>query len=166
MDVVTDQEIAASSQGFAMRLRTEFNSAEASRAEMAYSVTFGYKKWQMGGYTIEPLAEVSSTNTALGEGVVSIDLPSLPAGRSYQIRYNFYQKSVVRNGVSKSFQEDIRASSDASIKCNLPYFTQELVFADRKVLESRAKAHLASKDTSNAKMLSSNVEMCKFSNLD
>ena len=164
MDLITEDELAADSKGFAFRLRTEFNSAEASRAEMAYTVTLGYKKFDNAGYFMEPITEVSSTNTALGEGVVSIDIPNLPAGRSYQLRYNFYQKSVVRNGVSKSFQEDIRASSDASIKCNLPFFTQELVLVDRNVLETRAKQYLKSKDASKttAKTLSSSTDLCRF----
>jgi len=32
---------------------------------------------------------MTSLNTEEGEGTVSIDIPELPAGRDYQLRYEF-----------------------------------------------------------------------------
>jgi len=83
MDLVFDHEKASSPEGFAFRLRAEFNSAEASRSGMGFSVNLGYKKYDNTGYTIETIAEMNSLNTEEGEGTVSIDIPSLPPGRAY-----------------------------------------------------------------------------------
>ena len=89
MDLVLDSEKASTTEGFAFRLRAEFNSVEASRTGMGFRVTLGYKVKDGSGYVIETLAEMTSLNTEEGEGTVSIDIPSLPAGRSYQLRYEF-----------------------------------------------------------------------------
>lgn len=83
IDLITDREKAATVDGFAFRLRAEFNSAEASRAGMGFKVTLGYKVREGSGYYIEPVAEMTSLNTEEGEGTVAIDVPSLPAGRDY-----------------------------------------------------------------------------------
>ena len=89
MDLVTEHEKASTADGFAFRLRAEFNSAEASRSGMGFRVMLGYKVHDATGYVVEPLAEMTSLNTEEGEGTVSIDIPSLPAGRTYQLRYEF-----------------------------------------------------------------------------
>ena len=89
MDLVTDTEKASTTEGFAFRLRAEFNSAEASRAGMGFRVMLGYKVRDASGYTVQTLAEMTSLNTDEGEGTVAIDIPSLPAGRAYQLRYEF-----------------------------------------------------------------------------
>ena len=52
MDLLNDTEKASTSEGFAFRLRAEFNSAEASRAGMGFRVTLGYKVRDTTGYTI------------------------------------------------------------------------------------------------------------------
>lgn len=83
MDLTKDTERASTNEGFAFRLRAEFNSAEASRSGMGFRVTLGYKVYDKTGYTIETLAEMSSLNAEEGEGTVAIDIPSLPAGRAY-----------------------------------------------------------------------------------
>ena len=56
MDLVTADEKAASPEGFAFRLRAEFNSAEASRAGMGFRVTLGYKVHDATGYIVETVA--------------------------------------------------------------------------------------------------------------
>lgn len=84
---------------------------------------------------------MSSLNTEEGEGTVAIDIPSLPAGRSYQLRYEFGQKEVLRNGDSLSMEEDSVSTGDSIVHCNLPFFTQELVLIDRKVLKNRVKKY-------------------------
>ena len=52
-----------------------------------------------------------------------IDLPSLPSGEDYVLRYEFYMKEVIRRGSSLSMEEDVIASRDALVQCNLPFFT-------------------------------------------
>lgn len=89
MDLVTDRERASTPEGFAFRLRAEFNSAEASRAGMGFRVTLGQKEFDETGYFIKTIAEATSLNAEEGEGTVAIDIPSLPAGFSYQLRYEF-----------------------------------------------------------------------------
>ena len=84
---------------------------------------------------------MSSLNTEEGEGTVAIDIPSLPAGRSYQLRYEFGQKEVLRNGDSLSMEEDSVSTGDSIVHCNLPFFTQELVLIDRKVLKNRVRKY-------------------------
>ena len=89
MDLISEHEKASTSEGFAFRLRAEFNSAEASRTGMGFRVVLGAKVYDNSGYTVETLAEMTSLNSEEGEGTVAIDIPSLPAGRSYQLRYEF-----------------------------------------------------------------------------
>ena len=89
MDLVSEYDKASTPEGFAFRLRAEFNSAEASRAGMGFRVTLGYKEFDESGYYIKTVAEASSLNAEEGEGTVAIDVPSLPAGYSYQLRYEF-----------------------------------------------------------------------------
>ena len=43
MDLVMDHERASTTEGFAFRLRAEFNSAEASRTGMGFRVILGAK---------------------------------------------------------------------------------------------------------------------------
>ena len=50
MDLLGEWEQAATTEGFALRLRAEFNSAEASRAEMGFRVQVGYKVYDETGY--------------------------------------------------------------------------------------------------------------------
>jgi hypothetical protein len=101
---------------------------------MGFHVQLGYKVREGGGYYIQTLAEASSLNADEGESTVAIDVPSIPAGRDYQLRYIFGQKEVLRNSESLSMQEDTIDSGDAIVSCNLPFFTQELVLVDRKAL--------------------------------
>lgn len=136
-----DEATAATRDGYAMRLRAEFNSAEASRAQMAFKATFGYKVYDSSGYYLEELASVSSLNTDEGDGTIAIDLPKLESGYSYQIRYEFSQKQVLKNGQSRSMQEDDVTTGQSLVNCHLPYFTQELVFIDRKLLQQRIKKY-------------------------
>jgi len=90
MDLVTPFEKAATTEGFAFRLRAEFNSAEASRTGMGFRVVLASKEsTKDGGYFLNDIAEATSLNTAEGEGTVAIDVPSLPAGEAYQLRYEF-----------------------------------------------------------------------------
>ena len=58
-----DEANAASDMGYAMRLRAEFNSQEASRSQMGFKATFGYKQYDKSGYFFKKLAEVSSQNS-------------------------------------------------------------------------------------------------------
>ena len=87
------------------------------------------------------IAEVSSLDAKNGEGTSLIDLPKLASGLDYVIRYEFYQKEVVRRASSLSMEEDVIASRDSLVQCNLPFFTQELSLVDRKVIKSRVKKH-------------------------
>ena len=135
MDLVSANEKAATAEGFAFRLRAEFNSAEASRTGMGFKVILAAKETTRdGGYYLNDIATATSINTAEGEGTVAIDIPSLPAGVAYQVRYEFGQKEVLKKPESLSMEENIVATGDAVINCNLPYFTQELVLIDRKAL--------------------------------
>ena len=58
-----DEANAASDLGYAMRLRAEFNSQEASRAQMGFKASFGYKLYDQTGYIFKKLADVSSQNS-------------------------------------------------------------------------------------------------------
>lgn len=100
-----------------------------------------YKVRDQTGYYLETVAEMTSLNTEEGEGTVSIDIPDLPAGRDYQLRYEFGQKEVLRKHDSLSMEEDSVATSDSVVNCNLPFFTQELVLVDRKALKTRIKKY-------------------------
>ena len=135
MDLVSEFEKAATQEGFAFRLRAEFNSAEASRTGMGFKVVLAAKEpTHDGGYYLKDIATATSLNTAEGEGTVAIDVPSLPAGSAYQLRYEFGQKEVLKKPESLSMEENVIASGDAVVSCNLPYFTQELILIDRKAL--------------------------------
>ena len=57
------------------------------------------------------------------------------------MRYEFGQKEILRNADSLSMQEDSTATSDSVISCNLPFFTQELLLVDSKVLKTRARKY-------------------------
>ncbi len=97
MDLVSEFEKAATQEGFAFRLRAEFNSAEASRTGMGFKVILASKEpTPDGGYYLKDIATATSLNTAEGEGTVAIDVPSLPAGFAYQLRYEFGQKEVLQ----------------------------------------------------------------------
>lgn len=141
MDLINEHELAATPEGFAFRLRAEFNSAEASRAGMGFRVVLGAKVYDHNGYTVETIMEEISLNTEEGEGTVSMDIPSLPAGRAYQIRYEFGEKEILRKHESLSMEEDVIATADSTIDCNLPFFTQELVLIDRKALQTRVRKY-------------------------
>ena len=39
-------------------------------------------------------------------------------------------------------QEDTISTGDAIVECNQPFFTQELVLVDRKVLQQRVKNYM------------------------
>ena len=52
------------------------------------------------------VAEASSLNATSGLGTVSIDIPSLPSGKEYALKYEFYEKEVLRKGDSLSMEED------------------------------------------------------------
>lgn len=71
-----------------------------------------------------------------------IDITSLASGTDYVLRYEFYMKEIVRRGNSLSSEEDTIASRDKVVRCNLPFFTQELVFVEKKVLKSRVRKYL------------------------
>ena len=136
IDLVKSWEQAATPEGFAFRLRAEFNSAEASRAGMGFHVQLGYKVRDGHGYYIETIAEASSEADSTPTSTLSIDVASLPPGRDYQLRYLFGTKEVLHNAEqSLGMQEDTIATGDSIIQCNLPFFTQELVFIDRKALQ-------------------------------
>ena len=89
----------------------------------------------------EVLADVSSLDSDYGEGTVMIDVPKLLSGKDYSLRYEFFQKEIIRRSSSLSMEEDSIASRDALIKCNLPFFTQELSIVDRKVLMRRVRKY-------------------------
>lgn len=108
---------------------------------MGFRVMLSYKVRDQTGYYLETVAEMTSLNTEEGEGTVSIDIPDLPAGRDYQLRYEFGQKEVLRKHDSLSMEEDSVATSDSVVNCNLPFFTQELVLVDRKALKTRIKKY-------------------------
>ena len=103
-------------------------------------------------------------NADQGEGTVAIDVPKLEAGRDYQIRYEFGQKEILRNHESLSMEEDVIDTGDATVSCNLPFFTQEMVLIDRKVLQSRARKYRSNPD--NDELEIANHAICDFSNLD
>ena len=105
MDLVQEKERTSTPEGFAFRLRAEFNSAEASRMGMGFRVILAAKIPDATGYTLETIAEMSSLNSEEGIGTVAIDMPSLPPGRAYQLRYEFGQKEVLRNQDSLSMEE-------------------------------------------------------------
>jgi len=71
-----------------------------------------------------------------------IDIASLASGIDYVLRYEFYMKEIVRRGNSLSSEEDTIASRDNVVRCNLPFFTQELVLVEKKVLKSRVRKYL------------------------
>ena len=80
----------------------------------------------------------------------------------YVLRYEFYQKEVVRRGSSLSIEEDTVASRDTLVQCNLPFFTQELSIIDRKVLKSRVRKHQSLDQEPEADISSLN---CDFASL-
>ena len=88
------------------------------------------------------MAEADSLEDDDGIGTISLDVPSLPPGRDYQLRYIFGQKEILRNAQSLSMQEDTISTGDAIVECNQPFFTQELVLVDRKVLQQRVKNYM------------------------
>ena len=108
---------------------------------MGLKVTFGYKEYDDSGYFLQPIATADSLNANDGEGVISLDLPKLNPGLAYQIRYEFSDKQVLRNGQSRSMEEDEVSTGQALVQCHLPYFTQELIFIDRKLLQQRVKKY-------------------------
>ena len=58
------------------------------------------------------VAEASSLNSTAGLGTVSIDVPSLPSGNEYALKYEFYEKEVLRKGDSLSMEEDSVSTND------------------------------------------------------
>ena len=93
-----------------------------------------------------------------------MDLPKLEAGRAYQLRYEFSQKEVLRNGVSRSMQEESTSEGDALVSCHLPFFTQEIVFIDRKLMQQRVRKYNKSKQ--DEEMVTHNKNVCNFGQLD
>lgn len=137
------EKFASQSDGFAFRLRAEFNSAEGSRTEMGFRVMLQSKSKDSDDLEERTtISEASTLDFKYGEGTAQIDVPSLPSGVDYVLRYEFYMKEVVRREDSLSIEEDTLASRDALVQCNLPFFTQELIFIDRKVLKSRVRKYL------------------------
>ena len=119
--LIPADKFATQSDGFAFRLRAEFNSAEGSRTEMGFRVMLQSKSRDSDERT--PIFEASTLDFKYGEGTAQIDVPSLPGGVDYVLRYEFYMKEVVRRDDSLSIEEDTRASRDSLIQCNLPFFT-------------------------------------------
>lgn len=57
---------------------------------MGFHVQLGYKIKEGNGYVIETVAEASSlASDASPTSTIAIDVPNLPAGRDYQLRYLF-----------------------------------------------------------------------------
>ena len=152
---------ASGSEGFAFRLRSEFNSAEQSRSEMGFRVALWSfdeaDDWQV-------VAEATSLNATAGAGTVSIDVPSLPPGKEYALKYEFYQKEVLRKGDSLSMEEDSVSTNDPLVQCNLPFFTQELSLVDRKVLNKRVRKYMTEEMTNETDIQRQPV--CRFEELD
>jgi hypothetical protein len=142
MLIPADKFVASSADGFSFRLRAEFNSAEGSRAEVGFRLKLlvGRNENETDDKR-EVLADVSSLDSDYGEGTVMIDVPKLLSGKDYSLRYEFFQKEIIRRSSSLSMEEDSIASRDALIKCNLPFFTQELSIVDRKVLMRRVRKY-------------------------
>ena len=138
MSLMAPDVQASTREGFTFRLRSEFNSAEQSRSEMGFSVALWSftddEDWQV-------VAAASSLNATSGVGTVSIDIPNLPPGKEYALKYEFYQKEVLRKGDSLSMEEDSVSTNDPLVQCNLPFFTQELSLVDRKVLNKRVRKY-------------------------
>ena len=72
---------------------------------------------------------------------MSIDVPSLPTGKEYALKYEFYSKEVLRKGDSLSMEEDSVSTNDPLVQCNLPFFTQELSLVDRSILKKRVRKY-------------------------
>ena len=138
--LIPAEKFFTNSDGFAFRLRAEFNSAEGSRTEMGFRVMLQSKNKDSDIRTT--ISEASTLDLKYGEDTAQIDLPLLPYGTDYVLRYEFYMKEVIRRVDSLSIEEDTVASRDALVQCNLPFFTQELSLVDRKVLKSRVKKYL------------------------
>ena len=161
MSLLPPSTRASGTEGYAFRLRSEFNSAEMSRGEMGFRVAlWSYSEredWQV-------VAEASSLNATEGLGTVSIDVPSLPEGKEYALKYEFYEKEVLRKGNSLSMEEDSVSTNDPLVQCNLPFFTQELTLIDRKVLNKRVRKYMQS-DLTNEQDISKQA-VCRFQELD
>jgi len=91
MLIPAEKFVASSADGFAFRLRAEFNSAEGSRAEVGFRLKLlvGRNDDDTDDKR-EVLADVSSLDSDYGEGTVMIDLPKLYAGKDYSLRYEFF----------------------------------------------------------------------------
>lgn len=61
-------------------------------------------------------------------------------------------------------EEDVTASGDAVVNCNLPYFTQELVLIDRKALQARV--HKYKQEPDEREFDIAKHEICDFSLID
>ena len=61
-------------------------------------------------------------------------------------------------------EEDVTASGDAVVNCNLPYFTQELVLIDRKALQARVRKYKQEPDEREFDI--AKHEICDFSLID
>jgi hypothetical protein len=110
------------------------------------------------------VAEASSLNSTTGAGTVSIDVPSLPSGKEYALKYEFYQKEVLRKGDSLSMEEDSVSTNDPLVQCNLPFFTQELSLVDRKVLSKRVRKYMQEETSEEQDIRQKPV--CRFEELD
>jgi len=158
--LIPSNQFSTSSEGLAFRLRAEFNSAEASRAEMGFKVTLFSQDKDKKRTSVK---EASSLDGANGIGTALIDAAFLPSGFDYVLRYEFYAKEIIRRGSSLSSEEDTIASRDWLVNCNLPFFTQELALVDRKVLRSRVRKFLQTDQNSN--VLDISKLSCEFKSL-
>jgi hypothetical protein len=74
--------------------------------------------------------------------MVALDVENLPPGYSYTLRYEFQAKERLHSGKSSlSAQEDSTSTESITMKCHLPYFTQELAIVNRKVIQKRVKKY-------------------------
>ncbi len=74
--------------------------------------------------------------------MVALDVENLPPGYSYTLRYEFQAKERLHSGKSSlSAHEDSTSTEGITMKCHLPYFTQELAIVNRKVIQKRVKKY-------------------------
>lgn len=92
--MIPADKFVSNSDGFAFRLRAEFNSAEGSRTEMGFRVMLQSKDKSSNERTT--ISEASTLDLKYGEDTAQIDLHLLPYGTDYVLRYEFYMKEVIR----------------------------------------------------------------------
>ena len=113
-------------EGFLLRLRAEYSSAERSRARMNMQITV---KDEDKVIVQKNLADYYSSSLWL-----ELDLPVA----DYTVTYQFFEKELVKKAASsKSIEEDDVETGDSN--CKLPYITQELVIMDKLLLKKRVR---------------------------